>query len=345
MPLVNFADRGQVNVSDQRFNNLRPFADQLFSQVHGSTPGMFSDAAEAGAFLISQLAYVEQEIFEVQRVPLQYAKLIPVTAEAGAAANSIVYQVMDWAGQFKRVSPNARDLPKVEVGYSQVTLNVANGGGSYEYNVQEMRESSYLRRPLNVGRAQAAYAAWQQHLNNVALIGETAYNLYGLLNMNTVPTGNAPVGAWGGGVTTEVQVLSDISFGLLTVLQNSAYNDYVTTVLVPPSVMAYLSRAFIGTNAQVSLLKYIQENNICKNQEGITIEFQMVPQLETMGSGNTRRVVFYKKDPSRLMFHSTKDLTFLAPQFQGLSVVMNGDYRFGGVQWTYPKSGYFMDAV
>lgn len=342
--IITFSDGQTANINDDRINQLMPWADAVLG-LAGGKPSNFADAGEAGAFMISQLAYVEQKIYEVQRVPLQYARLVPVTSEAGAEANSIVYQVQDFSGQFKRVAPNARDLPKAEVGYAQVTLNVANGGGSYEYNVQEMRESAFLRRPLNVARAKAADVLWQQHLNNVALIGETAYGLYGLLNMNTVPTANAPVGSWGNGTTTEVQVISDIAYGLQTVWQNSAYNDLVDTILVPPSVMNYLSRAFVGTNAFVSLLKYIQENNISKNQGGITLEFQAVPQLETLGSGNTRRIMFYKKDPDRVKFHSTKDLTFLAPQFQGLSIVMNGDYRYAGIQYTYPKSALYLDNV
>jgi hypothetical protein len=343
--LVNFADRGQVNVSDARINALAPYANSILTAATGGSYGNFSDASEAGTFMISQLAHVEQEVYEVQRVMPRYAELMPITSEAGSAANSIVYQIMDWAGQFKRVNSNARDLPRVEVGYADVTLNVAQGGGSYEYNVQEMVESAFLRRPLNVARAQAADSAWQQHLNNVALIGETNFNLYGLLNMNTVPSGNAPVGAWGGGTTTEVQVLSDLCYGLLTVYQNSAYNDYITDILVPVSVMNYLSRAFIGTNAFVSLIKFFQENNMAYWDKKAVINFTPLPQLETMGSGSTRRVVFYKKDPSRLKFHSTQNLTFLAPQPQGLSIVMNGYYRYGGLQVTYPKSMYYMDAI
>ena len=67
--------------------------------------------------------------------------------------------------------------------------------------------------------------------------------------------------------------------------------------------------------------------------------------LETAGTGNTTRAVFYVKSPDRLVMHIPQPLRFLAPQAVNLSIKVPGTYRYAGLEVRYLKSMYYMEGM
>jgi hypothetical protein len=301
------------------------------------------DAGEAMAFLVSQLAYTESQLFERMYQPMQYEQFIPIDYSAGEWADTIRYEIYDWAGRGKRISGKGKDLPLVDVAFADKQFAVCQGGIGYEYTTEELRRSAFLRRALPERRLAAAMEGYRRHMNIVGLYGEATSNLTGLFNNALVPTGNAPTGTWA--TATPDQILNDVNTLIQNVWTNTAYNDMITDIILPPLSMAKVSSTARSTTSDKTILAYVKENNVAKQERGVDINFTTGFGLNTAGAGSTRRMMGYVKRPERLVMHIPLPLRFLAPQPVGLSVQVPGEYKYSGVEIRYPSSAYYMDGL
>ncbi len=322
-----------------QFDSLRV---QLQSAMVGDQRLQGRDAGEALAYLISQLAYTEGQMFEKMYTPMQFREFVPITNE-GSWADTIRYELMDWAGVGKRISGAGHDLPSVDVQFGERTFPVVTGGIKYGYNYEEMMKSYFFRKPLPTARQGAALNGAERHLNNVALFGEG--NLTGLFNNANVPQGNAPTGTWGSASVTNI--LADFNTMLYNVLNNTGNNDYPTDVLMAPSAFQFIATKPLDTaNASnKTVLTYLQDNNFVTATTGKKLNIRPAFGLNTAGSGSTRRMMAYVKDQNRLKMHIPVEVQFLAPQFFNLATNVPGTYRYSGVEVRYPKSAYYMDNI
>ncbi len=301
------------------------------------------DTGEAIAFVVSQLAYTENQVFERLYQPLQYEQFIPISGEAGEWATSVRYEIYDYTGRGKRSSGKGRDINLVGVAYADKTFPVFNGDIGYDYNMEELRTSAFLRRPVSDTKISAAIEGYRRHLNEVALMGDPSSNATGLFNNTLVPQGNAPTGNWA--MASPANILKDINTGITSVWTSTAFNDQVTDVIIAPTAYAFIASTPRSDNSDKTILQYVIENNVAKVQRGININFQPGFGLDTAGAGGTRRMMFYVKSPSRLKMHVPLPLRFLAPQFAGLAVEIPGEYKYAAPQFYYPKSASYVDGI
>lgn len=343
---IQLGDGRVVEVDESRFNAF----DGLRSNPEVSRlligDGAFGrDAQEALSFMVSQLSYTEAQLFERQYQPMQYEQLIPLSYEAGEWADSIRYEIYDYAGRGKRSNGKGRDINLVDVAYADKTFPVVNGNIGYDYTTEELRRTAFLRRPISERKLAAAIDGYRRHMNDVGLYGAAADGLTGLFNNANVPQGNAPVGAWTTGPKTPAQILSDINALIQLVWTNTAYNDMITDIVIAPTPYAYISSTPRSDNSDKTILQYVKENNIAKVERNIDINFTAGYGLDTGGAGSTKRMLGYVKSDMRLVMHVPLPLRFLAPQLIGLSVQVPGEYKYSGVEWRYPKSAYYMDGL
>lgn len=346
---ITLGDGRTVQVDAERyaaFDRLRQQAALIIG-----TEGR--DAQEAMAFIVSQLTYTEGTVFDRLYTPMQYEQLIPITNEAGEWAESIRYEIYDFAGQGRRTSGKGKDINLVDVAYADKTFPVVNGDIGYDYTTEELRRTAFLRRPVPERKLAAAIEGYRRHMNTVGLFGEN--NLTGLFNNANVPHGNAPHGTWqatyNAATTSDQQaaavagILADINSGITGVWNTTAFNDQVTDVVISPAAYAFIGSTPRSANSDKTILQYVKENNIAKVERGIDINFVAGYGLDTAGVGSTKRVLFYVKSDTRLVMHIPLALRFLAPQLLGLSVQVPGEYKYSGVEWRYPGSAYYMDGV
>lgn len=336
----------EVEVDEARYAALEVLrTDPAMARKILGDGGLFvgRDAQEALAFMVSQLAYTEGQVFERQYTPMQYEQLIPISYEAGEWADSIRYEVYDYAGRGKRSSGKGRDINLVDVAYADKSFPVVNGNIGYDFTTEELRRTAFLRRPISERKMVAAVDGFRRHMNDVGLFGSSVDALTGLFNNALVPQGNAPVGAWQTGPKTPAQILSDINALINLVWTNSAFNDFPTDIVMAPTSFAYIAVTPRSDNSDKTILQYVMENNIAKVQSGKTINFTAGFGLDTAGSGSTKRMMAYVKSDQRVVMHIPMPLRFLAPQLLGLTVQVPGEYKYSGVEFRYPKSAYYMD--
>jgi hypothetical protein len=303
------------------------------------------DAQEAMAFVVSQLAYTEAQVFERQYVPMQYEQLLPITNEAGEWADSIRYEIYDYAGRGKRSSGKGHDINLVDVAYADKSFKVYSGNIGYDYTTEELRRTAFLRRPISERKLAAAIDAYRRHMNDVGLFGEQ--DLTGLFNNANVPHGSAPNGAW---MTTNAsnpdKIRADINTLIRTIWAATAYNDMPNTIAIAPAQYGFISETPLSSTFPMkTILQWLKENNLAKTERNVDIEFVPGFGLDTAGVGGVTRMVGYVKDPTRLVMHVPLPLRFLAPQLIGLAVQVPGEYKYSGVEFRYPKSAYYMDGI
>lgn len=337
---VTLGDGSVVAVDADRHGS---FQNALQNLLVGDSRFQGRDAGEALAFLVSQLAYTESQAFEKLYQPMQYEQLIPLDFSAGEWADSIRYEMYDYSGQGKRSSPKGDDINLVDIAWAEKSLPVVNGNIGYDYSTEELRRSAFLRKSVDSAKLAAAIDGFRRHMNVVGLLGETLSGFTGLFNNALVPVGNAPTGTWG--TATPAQILADINQMIYNVWFNTAYNDMPDTIVMAPSAYNLLVTKPRSDNSDKTIMSYIQENNLVRNQTGRSITFVPGYGLDTAGVGATRRMMAYVKSPNRVVFHIPMPLRFLAPQLEKLRVLVPGEYKYGQTHFRYPKSAYYMDNI
>jgi hypothetical protein len=346
---VNIGDGRVVMVDTVRYRQIADSIQNESRLLRGLSGDGFvgQDSGEALAFMIGQLTYTEAQTFEKLYTPLQFEQFLPISNEAGEWADSIRFETFDHAGRGKRQSTKGRDIPLVDVSYGDETFPVYSGAIGYDYTMDELRKTAYLRKPVTTTKPQSAMMSYREHINQVGLFGED--ELTGLYNNNIIPQQNAPNGDWAAQIAAGTQaglnaIIADVNAVIEAVRENTNFNDMPTDILIAPTAMSQLANNRASINGtDKTLLEWVQTNNIAKLERGIDIKFTSAYGLDTAGVGGSRRMLAYVKRDDRLIFHVPMPLRFLAPQPEGLSVLVPGEYKYCGVQFRYPKSGIYQD--
>lgn len=333
----------QADVDDNRIAVFQQFINShpdILGNGAGGRYGRSSarDATEAAAFAVSQLAYVEQKTYERQYLPLTFETLLGSTISyaAGEWAQSIEYQIVDYVGMGKRMSPSSNDVPFVDVAYTRKAYPVANGGIGYFYTQEDLRTSAYLQRPLPTEKLATANVAYRRHINRVALQGEAASNFTGLFNAATVTAANRPSGAvWD--AATPATIIADFMAGMTAVMTATQGNSMPRAVALPIASYQLLLQAR-STTSDTTILGFLKSS-----YPGL--EIYMVAELVNLGAGATKRMVFFNPLDDNMILHLPMPLRFLAPQMDVLRVVVPGEYKYAGLEIRRPPTTYYMDGI
>jgi len=331
-------------------SSLRALAPQIGITPAGGIPfgrRTARDATEALSFIVNQLAYTEQTLYERKYTPMQYEELLPLDFSPQEGQTSIRYEMIDQVGRGQDVSGKADDIPMVDVGYTDKSFPIVLGAIGYQFTNEELRQSAFLRRPLDVARLRVAMEAYRRTINQVALFGNSAKNITGLYNNALVTAATRPSAqswATSTAAATPDKIIADLTFGLTTAWNASANTSVPDHIVVAPTAFAELLKPR-STNSDMSILNWFLANNLAKQQRGIDLTIMPGYGLDTAGGSSATRVVFYNKDDDNLTMKIPMPLKFGAPQSIGVGVKVFGEYKYSGVEIRRPTTAYYMDAV
>jgi hypothetical protein len=188
-------------------------------------------------------------------------------------------------------------------------------------------------------------------VDEMVYIGDTSMTgVYGLCNSSAVTHTNVPAGASGyttWAKKTPQEILADINLALTTVWQNSAWAVMPSRILIPPAQFGYISTQNISSAGNISILKYIQENNLLATTGRGKLDIFPLKWCIGAGVGGTigtignDRMVIYSKDKERVRYPMS--LLQRTP-IQYDSIYHKSTYfgRLGQVEFVYPETlGYF----
>jgi hypothetical protein len=295
---------------------------------------------EAGLFLERQLEFIRPQVFEVAYADIKYPTILPVTSEAGNAAQTFTFRIMDSTGEFKLIADAADDLPRADISQVEKSINIRSFGGSFGYTVQELRAAQMANISLEQRRATAVRRAYEEKVESVAMFGESTVGLAGFFNNSTVDI--IASDRWFTGSTasgTAQDMLELLNYGVSAIISASNMKEQPDTILMAYEDYNKVSTTRNSDSSDVTVLEYfLRTNPYIRNVEPIN-------QLDADNSVLTvNRMVVYKRDPEKVQLHIPQPLELFPPQQRGLEFIVPAHARVGGVALYYPKSVIYMQA-
>ena len=307
--------------------------------------GFFRDAQAALGFVTSQTAHVEQQVNEVVYPDIQYPQLIPVDTSAHPFAQTVEYYSSDKTGKAEWINGNADDVPLANGERTKHQTSVYTAGIGYGYGWEEVNQAAMLGVNLSAEGAMAARRAYEEMVDRVAIKGDAAKGFQGLINNSSVNAAAATNGDWGGTGTTSDHVLQDVNDALLAVGTDTLYTSVADTLLLSFAKMNFLATTRLG-DTDKTLLSFLRENNTYTAMTGRPLTIRGVRGLETAGSGNSQRMVAYRRDPQVLKLHIPMPHQFLPAEKSGaLNFIVPGVFRLGGLDIRRPAEVKYRDGI
>lgn len=301
----------------------------------------FNDAQQVAGFLQPQMLRVEAVTYQTRYPAFDYAALLPVNTDGDMWDAGSIFFSGDIAGKAEFLSSRGFDMPYADVSAEMFERANQLAGIGYEWSLGELQRAARMGRNLTAEKAQAARRVAEQFTYNIALTGSAEKGWAGLINNSAVPS--AVLAAWGGATTPET-ILADIN-GVLLAPTNATRGTYPATVLLlPPSAIQYLAGRLIA-NTNTTVLDFIRTQNAITTQGGGALDIRGVYDLETAGTGGTRRMVAYSRAPEVAQFHLPGPHEFLDPfRISSMSWEVAGIMNIGGTEFRIPSGAAYRDS-
>lgn len=295
--------------------------------------------ANESIFFARELEHIKAKSYDVKYPEFSAKRMIPVESDAGAGAQSITYQQYDRVGLMKIISNYADDLPRSDVKGKEFTNPVRSIGGSYGYNIQEIRASQMAGKSIDQRRANACRQAYEQEINDIAYFGNpdnTKYSgLTGLIYNPNVTVQSATTGNWIGGSVTSDNIIKDVNEALRTPIKLSKGVERPNMCIMSLEEFTHISTMRL-TDSDLTVLDFLK-----KAHPGVT--FEGIPELEDVdpkpsGSGSSNLMITYNRNPDKIGLQIPQGYEQFPAQERGLEFVIPAHGRVGGVIIYYPLS-------
>ena len=271
--------------------------------------------------------------------------LTTYASAGGLGAGNSIGNGKAWIGK------TSDQIGGVGVDIAKIAKQLQLWGLELKYTIPELESSARVGRPIDQQKFDALQLKYQMDVDEQVYIGDTSTGATGLFNDANVTPSSVANGAAGSPLwTTKTpdEILTDFNTWLITVWTQSGYAVLPNRVLLPPTQFGYLATQKVSLAGNVSLLKYILENNIVATQQGAKIDILPVKWAVGAGAGGTvgtangkDRAVVYNKDYKRVRFPLTL-LQRTPIQFESIYHKTTYFGRLGALELVYPETvGYF----
>ena len=171
-------------------------------------------------------------------------------------------------------------------------------------------------------------------------MGDSVLGMNGLLNHSALANvANATNGTWA--AASPAQILADVNSLLTSVWATTGYSVMPSRLLVDPASYTLLRSTLISTAGNISILKFIMENNAAV---GVATEpFLILPCKWLTGTNNggkgpttTNSMFAYVKDPMRVRLPLVP-LQRTPLEYRDIRQITTYFGRIGGVEMVYPE--------
>lgn len=305
--------------------------------------GQFKDAQQAAGFITPALYRTHAAVLMTKYPAFDYAGFVPVNTDGDMWDIGTLVYSGDVAGVAAYLAGKGFDVPNASVNFSLGQSNFYLAGIGYELFLQEVNRAARMNVALGDKKASAARMVAEQFIYNTVMTGSTEKNLTGLVNNGSVPAANATTGSWAS--ATVAQILADVNQALNDVITNSKETAIPNALLLPTTAFLLLNNTQL-TNSNDSVLTFIQRNNSYSAITGQPLDIRPSRALETAGSGSTRRMIAYEKNPDNMEFFLPGAFEFLPPfAISSMSWRVDGIMNVGQLEIYRPKTLSYRDNI
>jgi hypothetical protein len=303
--------------------------------------------ANESMFFERELESIKSRSYDVKYPELKAVRLIPVSNEAGAGAESITYEQYDSTGMMKIIADYADDLPRSDVKGEEYTTQIRSLGGSYGYSIQEIRAAAKAGKPLQQRKANAARKSNDQKVNKIAFFadGSKQYGgLYGLFYNPNVTKSEATTGNWIGGSATATEIITDVNECINSVISLTNGVEIPNTLLLPQEEYSHIATKPRSDYSDTTILEFLQRVNPGVTFEALNECEDVSPNPRT-GTGSANIMIAYNRNPDNLTLEIPQPYEQMSPQERNLEQVVPTHSRIGGVIIYYPLSVHIVDGI
>lgn len=306
------------------------------------------DANESVMFA-RDLEVIKKKTYDTRFPELKATQLIPISTDAGPAAESITFRSYTEIGIAKVISAYADDLPRADIKGTEHTYPVRSIGSSYGFSIQEIRGSQMMGKQLPQRKANAARMMIEQKINKIGWTGDTEAGLTGLINNTNVTRVAAPGDGSGSATTfiskTPAQILRDLNALVNGIVELTKGVEVPDTLLLPLAQYNYLSVTPYSTYSDKTIMQYFKETNLyIKNVISVLELKDAGVGVSPLAAGEDIAIA-YKRDADKLTFELPVPFEQFAPQERNLEQVVNCHARSGGVIIYYPLSVAILEGI
>jgi hypothetical protein len=313
-----------------------------------------------GAFLIGELERLDQTLHDplvavTWSRDIQLREDVTIADEVSSFTNSTFASTggarpngKSWIGK------DANAIASMQLDINKIPQPLTLWGEMISYTIPELESAMKLGRPVDAQKYEGLKLKHQMDIDEMVYTGDTDLNYYGLTNNTTgVTPQNYANGASGfpqWAQKTADEVLADINTALTTTWANAGWAVMPSDFLIPPLQFGYLTTAKVSQAGNMSLLKYILENNIT-TQSGGKLSIRPLKWLIGRGAGGTPgvlntvdRSVIYTNDKLRIRYPMTP---LQRTPLEYRSLYQNTTYygRLGVVEFVYPETVSYFDGL
>lgn len=211
------------------------------------------------------------------------------------------------------------------------------------WTLPELQSAAKLGRPVDSQKFEAMQLKYQMDLDEETYVGDTVLKMNGLFNHSALSNvGNAVTGTWS--TATPAQILADVNSLLTSVWAATGYSVMPSRLLVDPASYTLLRSTLISTAGNISILKFLLENNAAVGVA--TEEFKILPCKWLIGTNTqpsnplgiaTNSMFAYVKDPMRVRL-PVVPLQRTPIEYRDIRQLTTYFGRIGGVEMVYPDT-------
>ena len=308
---------------------------------------------DAGAYFIGQLEALDQRMAmpitavtysrDIERRPDigPYNELASFTRLKFAAAQSDRDDI-----DFD--SDVTTEFQQVNVEQEKITTPIFAKTMKTRWTLAEIEKAALAGMPLETQAFEALNTDNQLKIDRLHYMGSQKYGFGGLLNhgsvLNVSPVANGAGGTPNFESKTPEEILADFNEILRSVWVATGLAVMPNRVLVSQRIMSALSIP-IAPLSGVSILKYLQDNAICKIIDGKDLEIVPVKWASGAGAAGTDRMVAYVPGLDNLASIFSPMQQYGAMEVRDVAFHQHYRFAFGGLQLRYPEKMAYRDGL
>jgi hypothetical protein len=254
-------------------------------------------------------------------------------------------------GQDGIIGGQTTDIPKVQADIGKEYWKTFTWGHLLAVPLIDKQKLQTVGRSLDDLLSKGLHLSYDKTLDLNVYVGFPGVQSYGIVNNPNVTHAAAADGAAGlseWAKKTPDEILNDINSVLTDTWAASEYDlsGMADHVLLPPQQYTMLVERKVGVTGDKSILNFLVENNIGKNQ-GIDVMIFPSRWCIGAGEGGTDRLVAYANNEDRVHFEITVPLNRVMTEASAKDMAYISAYvsQFSQVKFLYDTPVKYIDGI
>ena len=319
-----------------------------------------------GAFLVGELERLDQTL-HMPLAAVTWSRDIDLREDVSIADEASSFTLSTFASAGNLGAGNGIRNGKAWIGKSTdqiggVSVDIGKypqpltpWGLEVKFSILELESAAKLGRPIDDQKVQALKLKHQMDVDEMVYVGDSSINAGGLVNatgvtnVSNVVNGASTSPLWTS--KTPSEILADVNALITSTWAASAWKVMPNRILLPPAQFGYISTNIVSSAGNISILKYLLENNVLKASGQGELEIQPAKWLIGAGSGGTLgttgtvdRMIAYTKDKQYVRYPMTL-LQRTPVQYASIYHMTTYYCRLGVVEVVYPETIGYRDGL